>query len=72
MKRILLLSLITLFSSISLLAQEEEKKMGPIPAPDVSETPQRVVINGATINLTAQAGTFKLRDENNEPIALFG
>lgn len=72
MKRILLLSLILLFTSVSLFAQEEEKKVGPIPAADVSETQQKVVINGATINLTAQAGTFTLRDENNEPIALFG
>jgi len=72
MKRILLLSLIFVCTSFSIFAQEKEMKAGPMPEAEVSETQQRVVINGATINLTAQAGTFKLRDENNEPIALFG
>ena len=38
----------------------------------VSTTKQTVKINGTTINLTAKAGTMELRDENNEPIALFG
>lgn len=72
MKRILLLSLLLLSTSVLLFAQEKETKPGPIPDAEVSETPQRVVINGSSISLTAQAGTFKLRDENNEPIALFG
>ncbi|MEL6255025.1 MAG: carboxypeptidase [Bacteroidota bacterium] len=72
MKQILLLSLICMFTTSFLLAQEKEKKMVPMPEPEVSETQQRVLINGTTINLTAQTGTFKLRDENNDPIALFG
>jgi len=38
----------------------------------VSITKQTVKIDGNTIHLTAKAGTMKLRDENNEPIALFG
>ena len=33
---------------------------------------QSVNINGKTIYLTAKAGTFQVRDENNEPIALMG
>ncbi|MDZ7648178.1 MAG: hypothetical protein U5K54_13895 [Cytophagales bacterium] len=35
-------------------------------------TQQSVKINGATIPLTAKAGTMLMRDENTEPIALFG
>lgn len=44
----------------------------PIPEAEVSTTTQSVKINGAVIPLTARAGTMQLRDENNEPIALFG
>jgi len=49
---------------------KEEKK--PIPEGEVSTTQQSVKINGVTIPLTAKAGTMQLRDENNNPIALFG
>lgn len=49
---------------------KEDKK--PIPEGEVSTTQQSVKINGATIPLTAKAGTMQLRDENNNPIALFG
>jgi len=42
------------------------------PAPIVSTTKQSVKIDGNTIQLTAKAGTMQLRNENNEPIALFG
>ncbi len=38
----------------------------------VFESKQSVTIDGKTINLNAKAGTMELRDENNEPIALFG
>jgi len=48
----------------------EEKK--PDPKPEVSTTRQNVKINGVNIQLTAKAGTVLLRDENDEPIALFG
>jgi carboxypeptidase C (cathepsin A) len=70
MKKLLLIPL--LFFTLSLLAQEEEKTHPPIPEPQVSTTQQNVQINGKTIALTAKAGTQLLRDENNEPIALFG
>ena len=62
-----------LFLSIGLYAQEKEaapkKKM---PEANVATTQQEVVIDGKTIGLTAKTGTMQLRDENNEPIALFG
>ncbi len=43
-----------------------------IPKAEISTTMQSVIINGRTIYLTAQAGTFEVRDENNKPIALMG
>ena len=43
-----------------------------IPKAEISTTMQSVIINGRTIYLTAQAGTFEVRDENNDPIALMG
>ncbi|HQQ83977.1 MAG TPA: carboxypeptidase [Cyclobacteriaceae bacterium] len=39
---------------------------------EVSTTQQSVKINGVIINLTAKAGTMALRDETNNPMALFG
>lgn len=54
-------------------SQEAEKKVkAKIPDAEVSTTKNSVRINGQTINYTAKAGTMKLRDENNKPIALFG
>lgn len=52
--------------------KKESKDIGPIPEGEISTTKQKVTINGNTINLAAHAGTMQLRDENNEPIALFG
>lgn len=49
---------------------KETKKSDP--TPQISTTKQSVTINGVPIQLTAKAGTMELRDENNEPIALFG
>ena len=43
-----------------------------VPKAEISTTMQSVNINGRTIYLTAQAGTFEVRDENNKPIALMG
>jgi carboxypeptidase C (cathepsin A) len=53
-------------------AQTEPGKDKPIPDGEVSTTQQSVKINGVTIPLIAKAGTLQLRDENNNPIALFG
>lgn len=49
-----------------------EKKAAPIPPGQVFSSQQKVTIEGKTIQLTTTAGTVQLRDETNEPIALFG
>jgi len=69
-KSILLLFL--LLSFLESYNQEKEMTEKEIPEAEVSKTKQRVTIDGATINLAAHAGTMKLRDENNKPIALMG
>jgi carboxypeptidase C (cathepsin A) len=53
-------------------SQPDKKEDKPIPEAEVSTTQQTVRINGVTIPLIAKAGTLQLRDENNNPIALFG
>ncbi len=49
-----------------------QKENDTLPKAEISTTMQSVNINGKTIYLTAKAGTFQVRDENNEPIALIG
>lgn len=49
-----------------------QKVNDTIPKAEVSTSMQSVNINGNTIYLTAKAGTFEVRDENNKPIALMG
>lgn len=44
----------------------------PIPEGEISTTQQSVKINGVLVSLAAKAGTLQLRDEDNNPIALFG
>ena len=75
MKKPLCLAFFIAFISFSVFAQNDKPKAeaaAPIPEGEISTTQQKVTINGATISLTAKAGTIWLRDENNEPIALFG
>ncbi len=64
------LSMITLLAQTDANKEKEEQK--PTPEGEVSTTQQSVKINGAVIPLTARAGTMQLRDESNNPIALFG
>ncbi len=66
--RIFLTSIAFLFIGL-IYAQTENDTL---PKAEVSTTMQSVVINGRTIYLTAQAGTFEVRDENNKPLALMG
>lgn len=54
------------------LASQLHGQNDTLPKAEVSTTMQSVNIDGNTIYLTAQAGTFQVRDENNEPIALMG
>jgi carboxypeptidase C (cathepsin A) len=67
MKQILTLSLSLTLSLV--MAQE-----APLNLPDaeIATSRQQVEIDGKTIQLIAQAGTYKLRDEENKPLALFG
>lgn len=73
MKKITLsLIIIILAFSVGMAQEKPVKKDKPIPKPEVATSNQSVVINGEKILLTAKAGTMTLRDEGNEPIALFG
>ncbi len=58
--------------AMPLTAQQEDKVVKPIPEPQVFDSEQQVEIDGQSIDLAVSAGTMKLRDENNEPIALMG
>ncbi|MEQ8808445.1 MAG: carboxypeptidase [Imperialibacter sp.] len=73
MKKLLYLTIVLIcFGNATAQEKENEKPTGPIPEGEVATTKQTVKINGTSIELTAKAGTVQLRDENNEPIALFG
>lgn len=73
MSKFISLLIICCVFHLPLMAQEEAKNpIKPIPEAEVSESKQSVTIEGKTIDLNATAGTFKLRDENNKPIALLG
>jgi carboxypeptidase C (cathepsin A) len=54
-----------------LLAQEKENQKA-IPEPQVFVSTQTARINGINHSFKTRAGTFLLKDENNEPIALHG
>jgi carboxypeptidase C (cathepsin A) len=74
MKKLPMLFLLFLVLSVASFGQEAKKTTTKKtdPQPSLSVTKQNVTIDGKTIALTAKAGTMELRDENNEPIALFG
>jgi len=73
MKRLLPVFFILLTGTFLLAQQPEAKKeMKPIPEPELSETQHEATVGGAKIRFTARAGAMLLRDETNEPIALFG
>ncbi len=67
--KLIVLPLLCLLAQFTLMGQDKSEA---IPEGEVSTTQQSARIKGNTINLNAQAGTMQLRDENNEPIALFG
>ncbi len=64
-----ILCLILLGAGALLSAQDAQDT---IPKAEVSSSLQSVIINGRTLYLNAKAGTFEVRDENNEPVALMG
>jgi carboxypeptidase C (cathepsin A) len=51
---------------------EAQKENDTLPKAEIATTMQSVTIGGRQIFLTAKAGTFEVRDENNKPIALMG
>jgi carboxypeptidase C (cathepsin A) len=67
-----MLMLLGLFTLLNAQSSVDKKDTPPVPEADVSVTQQTVKINNVNIPLTARTGTFLLRDENNEPMALFG
>lgn len=67
----LLFSLSLLLFTFHLTGQDTQKPV-EYKEGQVFTSTQEVVINGTTIALDTKAGTMQLRDENNEPIALFG
>ena len=69
---LLVLLLTGLFQPVFSQNDNSKEEPKPIPEAKVSVTKQSVTIGGKTISLEAKAGTMLLRDENNEPIALFG
>jgi len=62
--------LLTAFLAMGLLCAQSQHDT--LPKAQVFTTMQSVNIDGKTIYLTAQAGTFEVRDENNKPLALMG
>ena len=73
MKRHILIFMVLAIWSTLMVAQDSDSEQKVVDAEAVvSKTDQKVVIGGQTIELDAMAGTFKLRDENNKPIALLG
>ncbi|MEQ9424758.1 MAG: carboxypeptidase [Cyclobacteriaceae bacterium] len=60
-----------LFIFIQADAQNQEEKK-PDPKPEISTTKHSARIGGQQISYTAVAGTMHIRDNSNEPVALFG
>ncbi|MGM0945293.1 MAG: S10 family peptidase [Bacteroidota bacterium] len=66
-----LIFFLLLISSFA-VAQEKETEIKELPKAEVFDSKLSVTIDEKVINLAAKAGTMELKDENNEPIALFG
>ncbi|WP_281543110.1 S10 family peptidase [Maribacter aestuarii] len=71
MKNLLCIALFIL-STFTAFSQEKSDIKKEVPKGEVFTSTQSVTINGKTIALSAETGTVQLRDENDEPIALFG
>ena len=69
---VLVLSFVLCFTGADAQTGQTVQPVSVNPVAEVSTTQQTVKIGGVTIPLTVKAGTMELRDENNEPIALFG
>ena len=69
MKNQLCITLFILFTFISWAQEKSEKEL---PKGELFTSTHSVTINGKAIALTAETGTVQLRDENDNPMALFG
>ena len=70
-----LLSFLFIISLLGTIAKAQESNSSSgetIPEASVANTLQRVTIGGQNLQFKTEAGTFPLRDENNERIANFG
>ena len=65
-------ALVLTFLAFTFCYIQSNAQSDSIPEPYVSETNHSINIDGRTINYKASAGTLLLRDEKNEPIALYG
>ncbi|MEZ4898654.1 MAG: hypothetical protein R2806_17570, partial [Saprospiraceae bacterium] len=76
MKRIILgslwLALLAIAPAYSQDQAKPEKPEGPAPKGEVATSKSSIHIDGKVLNYSIEAGTLQLRDEENEPIALFG
>ena len=63
-------AVIILFTLASFAQDKSEEK--ELPKGEIFTSTQSVTINGKTITLATETGTLQLRDENDNPIALFG
>ena len=61
-----------IFALMASLVLQSQEASDTIPKAEVFTSMQSVNINGRTHYLTAQAGTFEVRDEKNKPLALMG
>ncbi|MBO0323153.1 carboxypeptidase [Muricauda sp. CAU 1633] len=70
MKKLILVFAFVFFT-VNAFSQEKETQKD-IPEAETFTSTQSVTINGRTTQLATETGTVQLRDENDEPIALFG
>ena len=59
-------------SGLSMAQTTKEASTIVLPNGEVAKSKQSVTLDGKVIPLSAEAGTLKLKDENNKPIALYG
>ena len=72
MKKLRKTNLLLILALCTAVFTQSQEANDTVPKATVSTTIQSVTIKGSQIFLTAKAGTFKVRDENNDPMALMG
>lgn len=72
MRILILIFAFLVFSNPQFAQDQKIEESKPIAKAEVATSQQMVKIDGKEIAVTARAGTLLLKDETNEPIALFG